>query len=231
MSKVATRSEQVRRIHSTVCSGRQSDLANLRGIPSWAMAVPVGTSSVLRSRWIDSAWDSTFKAGAVTSSSPTTKWERPKHMSSKAAGRTRSTTSMREWSASTARKCRSPRAISSLCPGCATTAVTRWPCVLRFLPITIGTDWDWHEADLLEAEARLHHWRIAVTTDRGPDGTAVLDEVRQLLADDLNAPAALSVIDRWADQVSAGEGDDVDAPALVADVADALLGIRIISSV
>jgi L-cysteine:1D-myo-inositol 2-amino-2-deoxy-alpha-D-glucopyranoside ligase len=91
-------------------------------------------------------------------------------------------------------------------------------------------DWDWHETDLLEAEARLHHWRIAVTTDRGPDGTAVLDEVRRLLADDLNAPAALSVIDRWADQVSAGEGDDVDAPELVSDVADALLGIRIINS-
>jgi L-cysteine:1D-myo-inositol 2-amino-2-deoxy-alpha-D-glucopyranoside ligase len=41
------------------------------------------------------------------------------------------------------------------------------------------------------------------------------------MADDLDAPGALAAFDAWA----AAEGDDRAAPALAADLADALLGI------
>ena len=63
--------------------------------------------------------------------------------------------------------------------------------------------------------------------DRGPDATRVLAEVRRALADDLDAPRALGVIDAWAESVALGEGDDPDAPRQVAAVALALLGVRL----
>jgi L-cysteine:1D-myo-inositol 2-amino-2-deoxy-alpha-D-glucopyranoside ligase len=49
--------------------------------------------------------------------------------------------------------------------------------------------------------------------------------VRERMADDLDAPGALAAIDRWADAVLAGS----PAPAawLVADTADALLGVAL----
>ncbi|WP_084258818.1 cysteine--1-D-myo-inosityl 2-amino-2-deoxy-alpha-D-glucopyranoside ligase [Microtetraspora malaysiensis] len=85
------------------------------------------------------------------------------------------------------------------------------------------TDWEWTPDQLDEAEARLARWRAAMARPSGPDGRAVLEEVRELIAADLDAPGALRVIDRWA----AEEGTDAQAPALVRDVADALLGVAL----
>ncbi len=85
------------------------------------------------------------------------------------------------------------------------------------------SDWEWTPDQLAEAEARLARWRSAVARPSGPDGRAVLDQVRERIAADLDAPGALQAIDRWA----AEEGTDTEAPALVRDVADALLGIAL----
>ncbi|MGI5487471.1 cysteine--1-D-myo-inosityl 2-amino-2-deoxy-alpha-D-glucopyranoside ligase [Microtetraspora malaysiensis] len=85
------------------------------------------------------------------------------------------------------------------------------------------TDWEWTPEQLAEAEARLARWQAAVARPSGPDGRAVLDQVRELIAADLDAPGALRVIDRWAEE----EGTDTQAPALVRDVADALLGVAL----
>ncbi|GII51772.1 L-cysteine:1D-myo-inositol 2-amino-2-deoxy-alpha-D-glucopyranoside ligase [Planotetraspora thailandica] len=84
-------------------------------------------------------------------------------------------------------------------------------------------DWAWTPDQLTAAEERLARWRAAVSRPSGPDGLAVLEGVRQRIADDLDAPGALAVIDAWA----AAEGGDADAPALVRDVADALLGVAL----
>jgi L-cysteine:1D-myo-inositol 2-amino-2-deoxy-alpha-D-glucopyranoside ligase len=54
---------------------------------------------------------------------------------------------------------------------------------------------------------------------------AALRGVRERLAEDLDAPGALAVVDAWADATLAGEGDDGGAPALVRAAADALLGV------
>jgi L-cysteine:1D-myo-inositol 2-amino-2-deoxy-alpha-D-glucopyranoside ligase len=62
-----------------------------------------------------------------------------------------------------------------------------------------------------------------------PLASAVLQAVRMRMADDLDAPGALAVIDEWADAVAiAGTGAifEPDA-ALVRDTADALLGIAL----
>ncbi len=60
------------------------------------------------------------------------------------------------------------------------------------------TDWEWSAADLAVAEARLARWRAAVRSPGGQPGLAVLHDVRRCLSDDLDAPGALAVIDRWA---------------------------------
>ncbi|MFI7029651.1 cysteine--1-D-myo-inosityl 2-amino-2-deoxy-alpha-D-glucopyranoside ligase [Microbispora rosea] len=84
-------------------------------------------------------------------------------------------------------------------------------------------DWEWTSDQLAAAEERLARWRASVARPAGPAGAAVLAAVRERLADDLDAPGALAAIDAWA----AEEGDDASAPALVRDVADALLGVAL----
>jgi L-cysteine:1D-myo-inositol 2-amino-2-deoxy-alpha-D-glucopyranoside ligase len=89
------------------------------------------------------------------------------------------------------------------------------------------TDWTWSDADLAEAAQRHQSWAAAVAAEQAPPAGAVLDEVRRRIADDLDAPGALQVLDRWAAQVRRHEGRDTQAPGAVADLVDALLGVRL----
>lgn len=89
------------------------------------------------------------------------------------------------------------------------------------------TEWEWTEADGDAATARLERWRSAVARPTGPDGAPVLARVRARLADDLDAPGALAAVDAWADAALAGNGADTSAPALVGDLAAALLGVEL----
>jgi len=115
-------------------------------------------------------------------------------------------------------------------------------------------DWDWTDAGLAAAQARLERWRAAVAAASvGPDapgpsdpsgpaaapasGAApasvtspasaadVLGAVRERLADDLDAPGALAVVDAWADAVLAAP--EPAGGHLVRDTVDALLGIAL----
>jgi L-cysteine:1D-myo-inositol 2-amino-2-deoxy-alpha-D-glucopyranoside ligase len=88
-------------------------------------------------------------------------------------------------------------------------------------------DWSWTAADLEAAETRLARWRDAVARPVGPRADEVLAGVRRQLADDLDAPGALAVVDRWAEEALTRGGADADAPALVARTVDALLGVRL----
>jgi L-cysteine:1D-myo-inositol 2-amino-2-deoxy-alpha-D-glucopyranoside ligase len=89
------------------------------------------------------------------------------------------------------------------------------------------SDWEWTPDGLVAAQARLARWQDAVSRNSGPDGASTLDAVRERLADDLDAPAALAAVDEWVErQVTAG-GDDPAAPGLVARTANALLGVRL----
>ena len=90
------------------------------------------------------------------------------------------------------------------------------------------SDWEWTDADLVSAEARLPQWRRRGFPPRGArEPSRVLDDVRRHLADDLDAPAALAAVDRWVADASPGAGDDADAPGLVRRTVDALLGVRL----
>ena len=89
-------------------------------------------------------------------------------------------------------------------------------------------DWSWTSAGLEQAEARLARWREAVALPVAPAADGVLTGVRSRMADDLDAPGALAVVDAWAEQALAGSGaGEPGAGALVVATADALLGIAL----
>lgn len=92
---------------------------------------------------------------------------------------------------------------------------------LALLPHHYRTDWQWQQADLDQARERLAAWRAAVARPTGAPAGPVLTAMRAGLADDLDVTAALAAVDRWA----ATSGDDQQAPEIIRDAVDALLGV------
>ncbi|HEU4346778.1 MAG TPA: cysteine--1-D-myo-inosityl 2-amino-2-deoxy-alpha-D-glucopyranoside ligase [Actinoplanes sp.] len=89
------------------------------------------------------------------------------------------------------------------------------------------TDREWTDDVLKDGQERLSRWRAAAAAPAGPSGEGLLSAVRESLSDDLDTPAALTLIDAWSDAALSGVGDDTAAPALLARTVDALLGIRL----
>ncbi|MGN9908420.1 cysteine--1-D-myo-inosityl 2-amino-2-deoxy-alpha-D-glucopyranoside ligase [Phytohabitans sp. LJ34] len=90
-------------------------------------------------------------------------------------------------------------------------------------------DRQWTDDLLKIAQQRLTRWRSAAAAGSGPSGADLLAGVRARVADDLDTPGALALVDEWADRALAGAGsaEDADAPALMARTVDALLGVRL----
>lgn len=87
--------------------------------------------------------------------------------------------------------------------------------------------WEWTDELLHQAQERLSRWRAAASVARAADAEPdaqdldVVREVRRHLADDLDSPAALLAVDRWAAAVlQQGTGS-----LLVPTAVDALLGV------
>ena len=97
------------------------------------------------------------------------------------------------------------------------------------------SDWEWTPEVLTGATTRLARWRAAVSSATGsarapgvPAADDVLRTVRERLAEDLDAPGALTAIDTWADAALTAPGSVPPADArLIRDTADALLGIAL----
>ena len=95
-------------------------------------------------------------------------------------------------------------------------------------------DWDWTADSLESASARLAAWRAAVAasspagsaSSRDGAGERVLTAMRERLADDLDTPGAIGVVDEWAARATAADRPDGSAP-LVRSAVDALLGITL----
>ena len=91
-------------------------------------------------------------------------------------------------------------------------------------------DWDWTQPGLEAAVQRLARWRAAVSiasagsSDSVPPGESVLAAVREHLADDLDAPGAIAVVDRWSDTVLAAVPATVPATAVPATAGAATAG-------
>jgi L-cysteine:1D-myo-inositol 2-amino-2-deoxy-alpha-D-glucopyranoside ligase len=88
-------------------------------------------------------------------------------------------------------------------------------------------DWDWTDAGLREAQERLDRWRRAVSGNGGPTADGLLADLRAAVADDLDTPRALALVDEWARLALTGSAAPVEgAPGVVARAVDALLGVR-----
>jgi L-cysteine:1D-myo-inositol 2-amino-2-deoxy-alpha-D-glucopyranoside ligase len=85
------------------------------------------------------------------------------------------------------------------------------------------SDREWTPSMLEAGRERLGAWRAGVQRPAGASVDAVLSAVRAALSDDLDTPRALAALDAWC----TADGDDAGAPALVRDVVDALLGVRL----
>jgi len=105
------------------------------------------------------------------------------------------------------------------------------------------SDWEWTDAVLADANARLARWRDALARTEAAASadpahppsiaaTETLAGIRARMRDDLDAPGALVILDHWADRLLADAPTritpaDVSGAHLVRDAADALLGIRL----
>ncbi|MFC7217907.1 cysteine--1-D-myo-inosityl 2-amino-2-deoxy-alpha-D-glucopyranoside ligase [Streptomyces polyrhachis] len=89
------------------------------------------------------------------------------------------------------------------------------------------TDWEWTDAVLERAQERLAVWRDAVSRPDGPAAEATVEALRAALADDLDAPAALAAVDRWAALQRTEGGTDQGAPGVISRAVDALLGVAL----
>ncbi|MCW3159616.1 cysteine--1-D-myo-inosityl 2-amino-2-deoxy-alpha-D-glucopyranoside ligase [Micropruina sonneratiae] len=85
------------------------------------------------------------------------------------------------------------------------------------------SDWEWTDQALTGAIGRLDSWRAAVGRGAAAPAGPVIAALRDALRTDLDAPAALAVVDGWA----ATDGDDPAAPAALAEAIDALLGVAL----
>ena len=86
-------------------------------------------------------------------------------------------------------------------------------------------EWEWFDEDLQTAHRRLHAWRegIARASDDPLDAYEVLAQLRQALANDLDTPVMLATLDAALDR-------GVDQPGLIADAAEALLGVTLLQA-
>ena len=91
------------------------------------------------------------------------------------------------------------------------------------------SDWSYTDEALAAATQRLATWRDALACEQLGDAECLSQEIFTALSDDLNAPAALQAIDRWAQERSAQATPRAEnLPAVsVMIVLDALLGIQL----
>lgn len=84
------------------------------------------------------------------------------------------------------------------------------------------SEWEWFDEDLQQAQRRLAAWREGVSreTDEPASAQEVLIQLRQALANDLDTPVMLAILDAALDR-------GVDQPELIADAVLALLGVTL----
>lgn len=105
------------------------------------------------------------------------------------------------------------------------------------------SDWSWTDEAFLHAKARLKRWREAASCAPAGSAAALIEQMRESLSNDLDAPAALAAVDRWAENATndtgnadalaggtlsgAGNTHSRTDEALVYDALNALLGVEL----
>jgi len=92
-------------------------------------------------------------------------------------------------------------------------------------------DWEWTEEQLADAADTLDQWRDAVALGAGAPAGPVVAAVLAALADDLDAPRAVAVVQDWADATLGRDGladtTDSGAGGTVLALVDAALGLAL----
>jgi L-cysteine:1D-myo-inositol 2-amino-2-deoxy-alpha-D-glucopyranoside ligase len=77
----------------------------------------------------------------------------------------------------------------------------------------------------------LDRWRLALAVGAGAPAGPVVEAVLAAFADDLDAPAAVALVDEWASATLGQEGtadtSDPDAGATIRSLLDAALGLAL----
>lgn len=89
------------------------------------------------------------------------------------------------------------------------------------------SDWEWLDADQSAAAALLAQLRESVALPAGAPTAPVVEGVLAALADDLDAPKALDVLNRWAMATASGDTSEPGAGAVISQLADAALGLSL----
>ena len=199
-SAAATRTARARRTRSTRCCGWPPARASRAGTAARSAAAgPAGTSSASPSPSTTSAWASTSRAAAPTSPSRTTRWAPRTPRCSPASSRIAKAYVHAGMVALRRREDVQVQGQPGLrLRSCAATASTRPRSGWRCSPTTTGPTGSGPTRSSQDAVDRLGRWRAAVSRPDGPSADALVEEIREALADDLDAPAALAAVDRWA---------------------------------
>jgi len=95
------------------------------------------------------------------------------------------------------------------------------------------SDWSWTAEGFAEAKERLGRWRAALALTPAGSAAPLIADMRATLSDDLDAPAALAAVDKWADTAlsntapnNADCGSEADQ-ALVRNAVNSLLGVEL----
>jgi L-cysteine:1D-myo-inositol 2-amino-2-deoxy-alpha-D-glucopyranoside ligase len=88
-------------------------------------------------------------------------------------------------------------------------------------------DWQWDEADVSAAGARLDKWRSAVAKGAGAPTAYVVTDVLTALANDLDAPFALRLLDHWANTTDFGDESEQGAGEVIRKLVDGVLGVEL----
>jgi L-cysteine:1D-myo-inositol 2-amino-2-deoxy-alpha-D-glucopyranoside ligase len=89
------------------------------------------------------------------------------------------------------------------------------------------SDWEWTDAELDRADARLGAWRAALPHASADAAARLVSLVREALADDLDAPSAVAAVDAWANAAGSGPAGDPVATETVRALLDARLGVAL----
>ncbi|AJT40925.1 cysteine--1-D-myo-inosityl 2-amino-2-deoxy-alpha-D-glucopyranoside ligase [Psychromicrobium lacuslunae] len=89
------------------------------------------------------------------------------------------------------------------------------------------SDWFWTDELLSNAQERLQSWRTALQTVQAETALPLLAELRAALGNDLDAPAALLALDRWAAASRQAKQHSASDAELVRRAVDSLLGVSL----
>ena len=93
------------------------------------------------------------------------------------------------------------------------------------------SDWEWTDAELFDHVDMLDRWRRALALGAGAPAEPVVAGVLEALADDLDAPRAVALVDAWVNATLGTDGladtSDPDAAVRLLPLLDAALGLSL----